>query len=177
MVFGCTTSAWSGGGLPGLNWPEGRRCLRSSRASCNGCWKGWHWNSGGRPRGGGGRQSLPQSLPRERIVHDLADADKPCPCGGQLRQVIGEEYGEQLDIIPPRLKVLEQVRLKYACRHCEGQLKTPPPPAQSIPKSLVSPGLLDWLVVAKYANGLLLYRLVKIFARWEVVLSRTTLAQ
>lgn len=131
---------------------------------------------GGRPRGGGGRQSLPPNLPRERIVHDVADADKPCPCCGQPRQVIGEERGEQLDIIPPRLKVLEQVRLKYACRQCEGQIQTPPLPAQPLPKSFVSPGLLAWLVVAKYADGLPLYRLVKIFARWEVVLSRTTLS-
>ncbi|MDQ2694531.1 MAG: IS66 family transposase [Pseudomonadota bacterium] len=125
---------------------------------------------------GGGRGPLPAHLPRERIVHDLPEADRACPCCGQARQVIGQERSEQLDIHPPRLVVLEQVRLKYACRHCQGHIQTPPPAAQPIARSFVSPGLLAWLVVAKYADGLPLYRLVKILARWGVVLSRTTLS-
>lgn len=125
---------------------------------------------------GGGRLKLPGHLPRERIVHDLPQAERACPCCGQPRQVIGQECSEQLDLHPARLVVIEQVRLKYACHHCQGQIQTPPPPPQPIPRSFVSPGLLAWLVVAKYADGLPLYRLVRIIARWGVVLSRTSLS-
>ena len=48
-------------------------------------------------RTGHGRQPLPDHLPRERIVYDLAEAEKPCPCCGRPRVCIGEQVGEQLD--------------------------------------------------------------------------------
>ena len=87
-------------------------------------------------RGHGGRRPLPASLPRETNVHDLADDQKACPCCGQLRAVIGEERSEQLEIEPPRLKVIQHVRLKYACPACEdGGVQTAPTPPQPIPKS------------------------------------------
>ena len=44
--------------------------------------------SGSRP--GHGRQSLPEHLPRERVVYELAEADKLCPCCGKPRVCIGE---------------------------------------------------------------------------------------
>ena len=58
--------------------------------------------SGSRP--GHGRQSLPEHLPRERVVYDLAEADKPCPCCGGPRVCIGEQVSEQLDYRPASCK-------------------------------------------------------------------------
>src|SRR5512134_1716467 len=128
-------------------------------------------------RGHGGRRPLPASLPRETVVHDLADEQKACPCCGQPRTVIGEERSEQLDIEPPRLKVLEHRRLTYACPACERSgVQTAPKPPQPIPKSYASPGLLAWLVTAKIADGLPLYRQEAIFHRLVIHLSRNTLA-
>ena len=128
-------------------------------------------------RGRGGRRPLPASLPRETVVHDLADEQKACPCCGQPRAVIGEERSEQLDIEPPRLKVVAHVRLKYACPACEpGGVQTAPKPPQPIPKSLASPGLLAWVVTAKIADGLPLYRQETIFRRLGIDLPRQTLA-
>jgi transposase len=128
-------------------------------------------------RGHGGRRPLPASLPRETIVHDLADDQKACPCCGQLRAVIGEERSEQLEIEPPRLKVIQHVRLKYACPACEGSgVQTAPTPPQPIPKSYASPGLLAWIVTAKIADGLPLYRQEAIFRRLGIDLPRNTLA-
>ncbi len=109
---------------------------------------------GRRAHTGGGRGPLPAHLPRERLVHELPEAERACPGCGQVRQVIGQECSEQLDIHPPRLVVLEQVRLKYACRHGQGQIQTPPPPAQPLAKSGASPGLLAWRVGGKSADGL-----------------------
>lgn len=62
-----------------------------------------------------GRKPLPKNLPRERVIHDLADDNKICTCCGGDLHVIGEEVSEQLDIVPAQVRVLERVKLKYAC--------------------------------------------------------------
>ena len=49
-------------------------------------------------------------------------------------------------------------------------------PAQPIPKSIASPGLLAHVAVSKYADGLPLYRQSKQFERLGVDLPRQTLA-
>ena len=52
---------------------------------------------------------------RERIVHDLAEAEKHCGCCGKDLRLIGEETSERYEYIPASMKVIEDVRLKYAC--------------------------------------------------------------
>ena len=49
-------------------------------------------------------------------------------------------------------------------------------PAQPLPKSLASPGLLAYVATAKYADALPLYRRHQQLKRIGVDLSRTTLA-
>ena len=70
----------------------------------------------------GGRKPLADDLPRVRIEHDIAEADKLCPCGsGHLRPRIGEMVAEQADIVPAKVQVLQHVRFKYGpCRVCDG---------------------------------------------------------
>lgn len=128
------------------------------------------------PRRIPGRKPLPVDLPRVRIEHDLLDDDKQCPCGCALT-VIGEESSEQLDIVPAQIRVLVNVRKKYACRRCESTVKTAPLPAQPIPKSNASPGLLAHLAVSKYQDALPLYRLETLLSRSGVELPRNTLAR
>ncbi|WP_067515205.1 IS66 family transposase zinc-finger binding domain-containing protein [Endozoicomonas ascidiicola] len=66
-----------------------------------------------------GRKPLPEDLPRVRKEHDLSDEEKVCGCcGGDLHQ-IGEEITEQLEIIPAKIQVIQNVRFKYGCRSCE----------------------------------------------------------
>src|ERR1700675_3769363 len=76
----------------------------------------------GHTRAKGGRKPLDDRLPRERIEHDIPDAEKLCPCGsGHLRPRIGEVVTEQADIEPAKVKVLQHVRFKYGpCRQCDG---------------------------------------------------------
>ncbi|MBO1519547.1 IS66 family transposase zinc-finger binding domain-containing protein [Oceanisphaera sp. DM8] len=46
------------------------------------------------------RPSLSADLPREDVVHDIADTDKVCDdCGHNLHQM-GEEVSEKLEFIP-----------------------------------------------------------------------------
>jgi transposase len=128
-------------------------------------------------RRGGGRNELPDELPRERIEHDLTELEKLCPGCGELRQRIGCDTSEQLEFIPAQLKVLEHVRWKYACRHCQEHVAIAEPPAKPIDKGLPGPGLLAQVAVGKFGDHLPLYRLEDVFARGGVDLSRSTLCR
>src|SRR4051794_13996498 len=72
-------------------------------------------------RQGHGRQQLPKHLPRDRRVYELSGAERRCQCCGKARVAIGQEVSEQLDYEPASLKVIEHVRLTYACPACEKQ--------------------------------------------------------
>jgi len=128
-----------------------------------------------RPQKKRGRQALPAELPRVDIVHDLPEAQRCCPEGHALK-VIGEEISEQLDIIPAKIQVLRHIRKKYACPCCEAHVKTAPLPPQPIPKSNASPGLLAYLVTAKFLDALPLYRQSQILQRLGLDIARGTLA-
>jgi len=128
-----------------------------------------------RPRAGHGRTPLPAFLPRQRVEHALPEEQCTCrECGARLVK-IGEETSEQLDYRPASLCVTEHVRVKYACKACEGQVVTSAMPAQPIDKGRPGPGLLAQVITAKYADHLPLNRQVDIFARHGVELSRQTL--
>jgi transposase len=123
-----------------------------------------------------GRRGLPASLPRVEVLHDIPEEQKVCSCGQPLVR-IGEETSEQLEIIPQQIKVIRHVRPKYACRKCEGAdseqpVKIAPVPAQLIPKSIVTPGLLAYVLVSKFCDAIPFYRQEKLFRRIGVELSR-----
>jgi transposase len=124
----------------------------------------------------GRRRPLPPELPRIEIVHDLAAGEQQCTCGCQL-SALGEEISEQLDIIPTQVRVIRHIRKTYACPRCETAPITAPLPAQPIPKSNASAGLLAHIAVAKYQDGLPLYRQEAILQRAGIDLSRQTLAR
>ena len=63
---------------------------------------------------GHGRQRLPQSLQRRRVVFDLPAGERQCPqCQSELRH-IGEEISERLEYVPASLHVIEEACQKYA---------------------------------------------------------------
>ena len=127
----------------------------------------------GRPK----RAPLPESLPRVDIVHELAEHERVCPHHAVALERFGEVVSEQLDIVPMQVRVLRHIRGKYRCPCCEGHLRTAAMPAQPVPKSFASPGLLAFIATAKYADALPLYRQCQQFGRIGVELSRTTLAR
>ena len=129
-----------------------------------------------------GRGKLPEHLPRVRIVHDLTDEQKKCPCCATPRHRIGEEVSEQLEYIPASFKVFEHVRVTYACKACEqnvseqgSQVVTAEKPAQPIEKGLAGPGLLAYVVTSKMGDHLPLYRLESIFERNDLHIARSTM--
>lgn len=122
-----------------------------------------------------GRKKLPDTLPRVDVIHELPEEERICPHDGSPLVEIGEEVSEQLDIIPAKVQVLRHICKKYACQ-CGQCIKKAPRPAQAIPKSLASPGLLAHVTVSKYQDALPLYRQETILRRIGVELSRATLA-
>jgi transposase len=122
-----------------------------------------------------GRKPLPAGLPRLLVEHDLPDAEKRCACGTELSE-IGNDSSEQLDIIPAKIQVLVHVRKKYACRQCEEGVKTAALPPQPLPKSNASSGLLAHVAIAKYQDGLPLYRQEAILNRSGIEIPRNTLS-
>ena len=130
-----------------------------------------------RQRKKGGRRKPPKHLPRERIEHDLSDADKRCQCG-TCRTRIGEQVSEQYDVLPPTFRVLEHVRFVYACPKCDAAPKTakqfPPAP---LPRTQASPGILAWIGAGKFVDGLPLNRIATMAERrFGVPFTTTTLA-
>ena len=113
-------------------------------------------------------------MPREQRIHDLTEEEKICACGETLTH-IKDETCEQLDIIPARVYVIQHVKRKYACKHCEETIKTAPMPAQPIPRSIASPGLLGHVLVSKFQDHLPLYRQEQMLRRIGIDIPRATL--
>jgi len=131
---------------------------------------------------GHGRRKLAPDLPRDTVVHDLPEEEKPCPCCGTMRTVIGQEVSEQLDYEPAKVKVIEHVRLKYICKECERktaeggpQIQVALRPLWPIEKCLAAPGLLAYIIISKYGDHLPLYRLEKILKRHQIIIARSTM--
>jgi transposase len=59
----------------------------------------------------GGRRPLAAHLERQRIVHDLAEADKHCAGCGETLRPIGEDTSERYEYVPASLTVVEDVCL------------------------------------------------------------------
>ncbi len=130
-----------------------------------------------------GRGVLPDHLPRREVVYDLTEAEKLCPCCGQLRLCIGVQTAEQAELEPAQLYVLRTVKKTYACQHCdpaavpaEERIQTAGP-AQVGPlaKGLCGPGLLAHVITAKFADHNPLHRQVGQLARCGLKLAASTL--
>ena len=126
-----------------------------------------------------GRKPLPDDLPRQRVEHDLGEDQKDCPCCHNRMHRMGETVTEQLHV-EVKASVLQHVRFKYACRHCERTaLNTPivtaPMPAQPLPGSVATPSTLALVLANKYVDGTPLYRVADALGRADVSISRGTL--
>jgi transposase len=99
------------------------------------------------------RKLLPKDLPREVVIHDISDEDKQCDCCGHQLALMGQDSSEKLKFIPAQISVIEYVRLKYSCKHCEtkgtkANIKQAAVPTSPIPKSVATPSLLSQLITS-----------------------------
>ena len=125
----------------------------------------------------GKRVTLPEYLPRIRVCHELSAEELIGP-DGEIFEKIGEIITEQLDIIPAKVQVIENVCFKYAVKGKEELgIKTAKMPKQPIPKSIATSGLLAHVATAKYCYHLPLYRQEQIWQSLDVRLPRNTLSR
>jgi transposase len=121
------------------------------------------------------RPRLPEHLP---VIEEIIDPE-PVKAAPQDWRRIGEEVTEKLDFEPARFFRRITVRPKYVRRGLLDAVPVcaPLPPAL-LERSLVAPGLLAQIVVAKYCDHLPLYRQESIYwTRHQVWLPRQTMAE
>lgn len=121
----------------------------------------------------GNRKPLPPHLPREIIAHPAACV---CPaCGSERLRKIDDDEREVLEYVPSHFKVIVHQRPKMSCRDCE-TITQPPMPSLPIERGRPGPGLIAHVAVSKYCDHLPLHRQSEIYAREDVELERSTLA-
>jgi transposase len=119
------------------------------------------------------RRPLPDHLPRTRILYP---APTSCPCCGETDlSKLGEDVTETLERLPARWLVIQHVREKVSCRHCE-TIAQAPAPFHAIARGRAGPELLAEVVYGKYGLHLPLHRQSVRFAREGVPLEVSTLA-
>jgi len=120
-------------------------------------------------------------LPLIEQTYELTGDLCRCPTCQAEREKIGTEVSYTIEHIPASLVRVKHIQNKYACRTCEQNgynpnitlaVKTGGSP---IDKGLPGPGLLAYVVTAKFADYLPLHRLQNIFAREGFELDRSTL--
>ena len=123
----------------------------------------------------GKRKPLPEHLEREIVKVELPPEEQFAEDGTPLK-VLGYELSEKLDYEPAKTKVIQYQRAKYGVDSGD-YITTAPPVPSIIPKGMAMPGLLAAIAVAKFADGLPLYRQEEIFKRQDIELNRTTMAR
>jgi transposase len=83
---------------------------------------------------------------------------------------------ERLDVMRAKFRVIVTRRPKYAYRNRDGVIQAPAPP-HIIESGIPTEALLAQIAVSKYADGLPLYRQEAIYARDQVELDRSLMAQ
>jgi transposase len=120
------------------------------------------------------RGALPAHLPRVDVTIEPEDIN--CPCCRVPMHVIGEETSERLDVIRAQFQVIVTHRPKYACRACEEAVVQAPAPERLIKGGLPTEAMVAYVLVAKYAWHLPLYRQAQILLAQGLDIKRAILA-
>jgi transposase len=119
------------------------------------------------------RRALPDHLPRQTRRHEPKET--VCPqCQGGLRK-LGEDVSEMLEYVPASFVVIRHVRTKLSCTKCDCIVQAEAP-SRPIERGVAGPGLLAHVLVSKYCDHLPLYRQSEMYARQDIELERSTLA-
>ena len=128
-----------------------------------------------RRKGAHGRGPLPAHLRRERVLHEVPEDRRTCPCCKKPMTAFAEDVTEEVEYVPAQYVVMQHVRPKYSCRQCqEGVVQADLPP-RAVEKRRPGPGLLAHIVVSKYKDHLPLNRQCGILARHGIGIARSTL--
>jgi transposase len=120
----------------------------------------------------GGRKGLSKNLPRHQVHIDLSEEEKTGAIN-TFYTVVKEE----LDIVPAKARVIEYLQEKAVfVDQDKRQIKSAELPKHPLNKCIASIGLLAYVVISKYCDGLALYGLEKILKRYGGEVTRTSMA-
>ena len=125
-----------------------------------------------------GRKGLSASLPRVQVRLELSDEEKEGAVDTFFTVV-----KEELDIQRPKARVIEYLQEKAVFIDTVENSEAPKKrivsakqPRHPLNKCIASIGLLSYIVMAKYADGLSLYGIEKIISRYGGSITRTAMA-
>jgi transposase len=122
-----------------------------------------------------------EHLPLIEQTYELTDELCTCPTCQAVREKIGAAVSYTIEYLPGSFVRVKHIQHKYACRHCEQNGDNPnitlaaKTNGSPIDKGLPGPGLLAYVVTAKFSDYLPLHRLQHIFARQGFELDRSTM--
>jgi transposase len=130
-----------------------------------------------------GRRDISQldHLPQIEQTYELTEDLCRCPTCQAAREKIGTAISYTIEYLPGSFVRIKHIQHKYACRACEQSGHNPnitlavKTNGSPIDKGLPGPGLLAYVVTAKFADYLPLHRLQHIFARQGFELDRSTM--
>ncbi len=114
-------------------------------------------------------------------VYELTDELCKCPTCQAARTKIGTAVSYTIEYLPGSFVRVKHIQHKYACRDCEQNGHNPnielaeKTNGSPIDKGMPGPGLLAYVVTAKFSDYLPLHRLQHIFARQGFELDRSTM--
>ena len=120
------------------------------------------------------RGALPAHLPHIDVT--ITPEDTNCPCCRAPMHVIGEETSKRLDVVPAQFRVIVTHRPKYACRACTDGVVQAPAPERLIKGGLPTEAMVAYVLVAKFAWHLPLYRQAQMLLAQGIEIKRAVLA-
>lgn len=128
------------------------------------------------------KERFPSHLPEKEVVHEGSAEEKACPCCGKDRPCIGAETSREIDIIPEQVRIIKHIQKKYGPCDCAGfekaelsEVVIAEKPKRLLPGTIGSIGLLAYIFVSKFLDGIPYYRQEKRFGRLGIDISRTNM--
>jgi transposase len=129
-----------------------------------------------KPGKGHGRNSIPEGIFTEVITLEPPAAEKHCAHCHTDKTFIGNDETTELEYKPAVFYAKKYVRPKYACQNCPDTGVTAAKlPARPIDRGIAGVGLITWIIISKYLDGLPLYRIEKIFKRYGIHINRSSM--
>jgi transposase len=120
------------------------------------------------------------NLPVDHVHHELEPRERICPTTGMTLVPIGERLEEEIEYQPGILKRIVHHRAVYGlseddARERQAAELVAPGPIRPLPRSIVGPRLLAWILDQKYVRHLPLYRQEAILAQHGLKIPRQTM--
>ena len=122
------------------------------------------------------RSAPPANLRRVENVIPVPEAELPCPRCKKVRECIGHDATEAIELIPAEVVVRVDKREKVACTDCESEVQRAPVGDKVVAGGIIGSTLVASVIVDKYRDGLPLHRQKLRFAGLGYDVAVSTLA-